>query len=154
MDDRQLLPSRTVRRNILLWPRSYMMKQRAGLGKKVSSIFDGVPLPKVGKEVEQAPPRAEPPIVPPQRSADTATQPAKTPAVPPQAPASSARGSDKSACPSSGSAAADTCNSSTGGNNKPASPNAGSRRRHPGRRRLQRLSLRRRRESSCPVTAV
>ena len=29
------------------------MKQRAGLGKKVSSIFDGVPLPKTAQEIEQ-----------------------------------------------------------------------------------------------------
>jgi hypothetical protein len=65
-----------------------MMKQRAGLGKRVSSIFDGVPLPQAGKELEQAPKRAEPPIVPPQRAADTATMPRQIPTAPSQVPKS------------------------------------------------------------------
>jgi hypothetical protein len=63
-----------------------MMKQRAGLGKKVSSIFDGVPLPKAGQQVEQAPPRAVPPVVPPQRPADADALPRQMPAAPPEAP--------------------------------------------------------------------
>jgi hypothetical protein len=60
-----------------------MMKQRAGLGKKVSSIFDGVPLPKPGQEIEQALRRVEPqvPQVPPQVDVLAALR--QMPTVPP-----------------------------------------------------------------------
>jgi hypothetical protein len=57
-----------------------MMKQRAGLGKKVSSIFDGVPLPNAVQEIEQEPQRAEPPMPPMQRPAEvTVTPPRQMP---------------------------------------------------------------------------
>ena len=48
------------------------MKQRAGLGKKVSSIFDGVPLPNAAQEIEQAPKQAQQQLPPVHRPSDIA----------------------------------------------------------------------------------
>jgi hypothetical protein len=75
-----------------------MMKQKAGLGKKVSSIFDGVPLPNIVRPTEQAPPAYRPADIasqprpmqmaqpmPPRTAAIAAPQAPRTmPAMPPQ----------------------------------------------------------------------
>jgi hypothetical protein len=61
-----------------------MMKQRAGLGKKVSSIFDGVPLPGIGQQAVQAPRQAEPQAPPVYKPADIAAAPRQMPTMPPQ----------------------------------------------------------------------
>jgi hypothetical protein len=63
-----------------------MMKQRAGLGKKVSSIFDGVPLPKSTQDIEQVPTRPQKPVPPAHRPADVTIEPRQMPTVPPPAP--------------------------------------------------------------------
>ena len=59
-----------------------MMKQRAGLGKKVSSIFDGVPLPNITQEPEQASKHAEPQLPPIQRETDIVSPPRQAASVP------------------------------------------------------------------------
>ena len=62
-----------------------MMKQKAGLGKKVSSIFDGVPLPNITREAPQMPGNAQPPVVPNYRSdAAAAPRPMQTVPLPPR----------------------------------------------------------------------
>jgi hypothetical protein len=74
------------------------MKQKAGLGKKVSSIFDGVPLPNIVRPTEQAPPAYRPADIvsqprpmqmaqpmPPRTAAIAAPQALRTmPVMPPQ----------------------------------------------------------------------
>jgi hypothetical protein len=62
-----------------------MMKQKTGLGKKVSSIFDGVPLPNIMRETPQAPARHDMPTMPSYRQ-DTVPQPRPMQTVPPQPP--------------------------------------------------------------------
>jgi hypothetical protein len=62
-----------------------MMKQKAGLGKKVSSIFDGVPLPNIVREAPQAPGYAPPPVMPSYRpDAAVAPRPMQTMPLPPK----------------------------------------------------------------------
>lgn len=62
-----------------------MMKQKAGLGKKVSSIFDGVPLPNIVREAPQAPGHAPPPVAPSYRpDAAVAPRPMQTMPLPPK----------------------------------------------------------------------
>lgn len=61
------------------------MKQKAGLGKKVSSIFDGVPLPNITREAPQAPVVPQPPVMPSYRP-DAAVAPRPMPSAVPQPP--------------------------------------------------------------------
>jgi hypothetical protein len=62
-----------------------MMKQKAGLGKKVSSIFDGVPLPNIMRDAPQAPGHAQTPVVPSYRpDAAVAPRPIQVAAPPPK----------------------------------------------------------------------
>jgi hypothetical protein len=63
-----------------------MMKQKAGLGKKVSSIFDGVALPNIVRPAEQVPPQA--PSA--NRSAETPGQPRSMQTAPPMPPKTAA----------------------------------------------------------------
>ena len=58
------------------------MKQKAGLGKKVSSIFDGVALPNIARPDQQAPPQAPPAY----RPAEVISQPRPMPIAPPMPP--------------------------------------------------------------------
>jgi hypothetical protein len=58
-----------------------MMKQRAGLGKKVSSIFDGVPLPNVTQGAERPSKHSEPQLPPVQRAGEEIA-PRQMPSVP------------------------------------------------------------------------
>jgi hypothetical protein len=63
-----------------------MMKQKAGLGKKVSSIFDGVSLPNIMRSAEQTPPQVPPAYRPP----DVVSQPCPVQAAPPIPPKTAA----------------------------------------------------------------
>jgi hypothetical protein len=64
-----------------------MMKQKAGLGKKVSSIFDGVALPNIARPTEQAPPQVPPAyrptdmVSPPRSMQSPLPMPPKTSAI-------------------------------------------------------------------------
>ena len=81
-------PRTAERGNNRLGPRSYTMKQRSGLGKKVSSIFDGVALPGTRGQAQQSPPSYRPAdMAPAPRQLLTVTPPPRSAGVaPPRAP--------------------------------------------------------------------
>lgn len=57
------------------------MKQRAGLGKKVSSIFDGVPLPNSVQDTQQPQQRAEPQLPAVHKQINAEIPPRQVPSV-------------------------------------------------------------------------
>jgi hypothetical protein len=66
------------------------MKQKAGLGKKVSSIFDGVALPNIARPTEPTVPPAAPQAPPPFRPTDIVSPPRPMQVAPPMPPKTAA----------------------------------------------------------------